>query len=64
MVVYKDENANGFCRLVNSQLFLLISGNSCTENPKPMYMLLEMHSVVCVGIGVVKEGRGSTEVPP
>lgn len=43
-------------------------GNHCMENPKFMCtsMLLEMHSVVCacVGRGVVKEGRGSTDAPP
>lgn len=46
MVVYEDENAYGFPRLVNSQSFVLIQGSSCTENRKFMYMLLEMHSVI------------------
>lgn len=46
MVVYKDENAYGFPRLVNSQSFVLIQGNSCMENRKFMCTLLEMHSVL------------------
>ena len=42
----QDENAYGFPRLVNSQSFVLIQGNSCMENRKFMCTLLEMHSVL------------------
>lgn len=63
MVVYKDENAYGFPRLVTSQSFVLIQGNSCMENRKFMYPWLEMHSVlpVCVG-GRGREGREEAQM--
>lgn len=36
------------------------------KNSKFMYLLLEIHSVVCICVGgeVMKERKGSTNVPP
>lgn len=57
MVVYKDENAYGFPRLVNFRSFVLIQRNSCVENRKAIHTLSEVHSVDVVGVGCEERNR-------